>query len=223
MDGITAQNIEAIREASIGIVIDINKDQLLNFIYRMSDIVSPGCDQFSHKMIKQLVGKNKDRKEVSEIRYIDTLVRFINKLTGGLLPNYVYEFMRDTEVIGIPKGDTPTDEDLRTISKPLTFRKLMFSPMLKETEADVKDLFRDLQYAFEHDGTAKIIHSIKYALASNEYLSAFSWDGQNAFNSASRERGMLQMIEMDRQWLPALAKIYGEDSGNWYRGLPTYI
>ena len=224
-EGITPEMFESIRNASVPDAdMNINKDQLLNHIYSLSDVVSPGSDQFSHKMIKQLVGRDKNVKDASENEFIDSLVRFISRLAGGRLPQYVYDFMRDTEVIGIPKGDTPTDEDLRTIAKPLTFRKLMFAPMLKETEAEVKDLFRDQQYAFERDGTAKIIHSIKYALESDDRLNGFSLDGANAFNSANRVRAFLQLLAaLDRKWLPGVHSIYGSNSNNWYRGLPTYI
>lgn len=221
---ITPEMMSVLHKKSEPKEIKIEKTKLMEIISAMNPTVTAGPDQLSNKMLKQLVGKSKVTKTAVEREFIDQLSSFVGNLSGGMFPESYYQFLRDVEVIGIPKGDAPVTEVLRTISKPSTWRKLMVAPMLQETRADIKQLFGNLQYAFASDGTTKIINSTRYAIQSNPHLNVAQFDGVTAFNSIERIRALMQMIGIDLdKWLPLMYNLYGSASSNFYFGSPECI
>lgn len=222
IQGIEAQKIESIKIKSLPKEINLDRNKIVEIIGNLNSTVTAGPDQFSNKMVKQLIGKTSN-KTASESEFIDLLVRFLGRMAGGKMPDNFYYFLRDVEVIGIPKGNAPVNQVLRTISKPVTWRKLMVAPMIMETKADLKVLFGDLQYAFTNDGVTKIVNSVSYAMQADPSLTIANLDGINAFNAIGRERGLLQLMDLDEKWLPLMSRIYGTDSSNWYVGCPDYI
>jgi hypothetical protein len=197
---------------SITSVSDINGDIIRKIILKRPKLKRPGVDKLRYDHLRTLVGYGGILEPAQEIFAKNLSELCILLLDAKVVPLPVFDFIRDTELLAIPKGE----EDIRPLGLGSIMRKLCSILFLRSTNDFNSKHFKDLQYGVDKEGCAKIIHSGRVYRELYPNRDFFCMDGKNAYNSCSRTRGLCEVKKLFPLIVPFLRNIYGTSSNGWY-------
>jgi hypothetical protein len=128
-----------------------------------------------------LLGSNADF-EFDEVEFGDNLDSLFTKIVNGTIPTEVICVFQDNEIC---KSNSTS---IRPISINGVMRKISSALAFQATKQFNNEYFRSLQFAFDSNGTKKIIHTFRTASILKPTWDRFAIDGNNnAFNSCNRK------------------------------------
>jgi hypothetical protein len=202
--------------------LNINPSTLRSIICKRPKLKKPGIDQLRYDHLRVLIG-NGGENDADQNEFAVKFSRLVALLVDGKAPDGIYSFLRDNELIALPKNDN----DVRPIGMGATIRKIISKYILiysnQATSATIVgeefpfnfSHFYGLQYGMEVQGTERIIHSLRAYHEQNSSHDIFLMDADNAFNSSSRLQGLRQIQIHFPHLLPFISRIYAHDSTGW--------
>jgi hypothetical protein len=178
----------------------------------------PGIDGLRFEHIHQLVGHTTEPQDC-EYHLTNKLAEILSIIAAGKAPNEAYSFLRNNEVIGIPKDN----KDVRPIGMGNTYRKLVSKYLLTQMQHFNSSHFKNLQYAMKKNGMEEIIHSLRLTLETDPTLHLYSIDACNAFNNGNRMTSLQEINEHFPKALPFLLNMYGYSSCGYLFGMEDCI
>jgi hypothetical protein len=196
---------------------NITPDRVRNFILNRSLLKRPGIDKLRYDHLRALIGHG-GQHNPDEEEFADLLASIIGLLLHTSAPPEIYEYLRDNEIIALPKANG----DIRPIGMGSVLRKLCSLVLLSDTHGKEDDAkcfndshFGDLQYGMHSKGGERIIHASRLALEKSPSRDFFAMDASNAFNSVSRVKGLLEVYRNRPNLFPFIHKLYAQNSVGW--------
>jgi hypothetical protein len=178
----------------------------------------PGIDGLRYEHVHQLVGNTVEAQDY-EYQLVSKLGEILSIIASGAAPEEVYTFLRNNEVVAIPKANN----DVRPIGMGCTYRKLASKYLLMQMRTFNEKHFQNLQFAMKKNGMEEIVHSIKFTMELNPTLHLYSIDACNAFNNGNRLTCLQQIAENFPKALPFLSNMYGFSSSGFFYGMEEGI
>jgi hypothetical protein len=151
-------------------------------------------------------------------------------ILDGKVPPSFWDFFRDNELCGPPKGD----DDVRPIGMGDAIKKLAFIVFLISTsqvQTDENDdvvaekvsfndkYFKDLQYGMVKSGCEIIIHQVHASLEAFPERDHFFADAKMTYQNVPRIAGLNEVRKYFPIIMPFLKHVYGTDSNGWVYSL----
>lgn len=203
-----------------------NLRKLLNNPKKRNIKSGPSHTNYEHLRI---MAGNGDDDAPDQNDFCIAYCKLISITVEGRASPSVYTFMRDSELIALPKLDKNNNvSDVRPIASGDLMRKLISAFILKSlchvpsdnwlsldndnNIAYVPEIFKDSQYGLDRNGCEKIIHSARCYNGLHPNQDQFYMDGKNSFNTSNRNGAMRVLQQHSPQFLPFISRMYSEVS-----------
>jgi hypothetical protein len=180
----------------------------------------PGVDKLRYEHLQFLVGPTSE-PEALDTEFTQCLTGVINLLLRSEAPPEIHTFLRANVLIALPKGP----EDVRPIGMGSVIRKLVCKVGLGEIDQAFNSDYLQRQYAMKRKGCETIVHALQTIRTSEPKWDVYTIDADNAFNRASRVKGLHKVMKDGRVvgLFPFLRDMYNAEGDGWYFGLQEGI
>ena len=198
----------------------ITVESLQTIVKKAANQISPGLDKTRYEHLKVLIG-NSVVPDASQTRFTVAYAKVLEIIANVEYPVAVSPWLRDTEALGLAKP--PPDDGVRPIGKNSLPRKLVSISMFHQTKAFNAEHFAPFAFGLESNGCESIVHSLRFCMEAHPDWHVYTVDADNAFNRASRVKGLKEVKTYFPQFLPFLREMYLTESTAWFHGLPDSI
>ena len=212
-------------------ILNITGDRIRKIIMKRPKLKRAGIDKSRYDHLQTLIGFGGEHN-VDENQFAQLFADIIVLIIDDKVPKEVYDTLRDNELIALPKSNG----DVRPVGMGSSIRKIcsiLFLSMTsrKELSDDGSEAvssfneshFARFQYGMAPKGTEIITHISRLSLEKYPERDVFFMDADNAFNQASRLKGLIETMKHFPIIIPFLNNIYGQDLNGWYFGLTSGI
>jgi hypothetical protein len=204
---------------SIDFALNVTGKKVRDIIHRRKKLKRPGIDKLRFDHLKILIGYE-NSEHPGQQEFANLLANICTLIMDGDAPREVYDLLRDNELVAIPKSNN----DVRPIGMGSTLRKLcsliLLNSTMMRTDGETKnlndELFGGRNYGMSRSGCESIVHTMRLCMELHADKDMFCMDADNAFNRASRIRGLCETFEKCPHFLPFLKSMYDEISNGWF-------
>jgi hypothetical protein len=214
--GLTAADIARIRNHVIdpSEFIQVDVQTMRSVIQKCPNMVAHGLDKLRFEHLKQLVG-TKPEPQPQELEFCSLLKDILNIITAGGIPAEALPAFKANHVCGLPKEP----EDVRPIGMGAVLRKIAAKAAFPIGIEQTEKMFGTSQLAFVKGGIEHIVHAFQIHHQQHPDHDLFAIDGDNAFNSAMRAFGLMQILLHCKPLFPMMRQFYLDPSVGFVVGM----